>query len=123
MKNLIKKIFGKGDDPKIEMKFNADEIKPTFETLGIDIETIGFPMIDERKKTHPLDNFWIHFNNITIKPIKVGEKLAYRIGGNYSVQAQCNHKDESGIWTPGEVMKYAFEISSDEGKLKIIKTN
>jgi len=42
--NLIEKIFGKNNN-KSERMLSADEIKPLFESQGIDIEKIGFPFI------------------------------------------------------------------------------
>jgi hypothetical protein len=118
MKNLIHKIFPKLDSnkPKIKRVLNADEIKPIFEANGINIETIGFPCINERHYT-PLDSYWADFKDVNIIPVKVDNKVLTIITGQYVIQAKASYQDKSGGWHPGTPAIYPFKIQ--EGKLDL----
>ncbi len=119
MKNLIQKILGK-DKPKIRNTLNADEIKPIFEAVGINIETIGFPFINERHNT-PTYSYWTQFKKVNIKPIKINEEVSTIITGRYETQPKASYQDSGGGWHPGGISYYSFKIQ--EGKLNIRRHN
>lgn len=104
------------DKPKIETTFSADEIKPVFQSLGIDIETIGFPCMEDRHNI-PTMSYHTIFRDVKITPVKINEKVSTIITGKYETQAMANYQDSSGDWHPGYPSYYSFKIK--EGKLNI----
>lgn len=120
MKNLIN-IFRAKDKPEIKTTLSADEIKPIFEANGIDIETIGFPIIGAKNK-EVIQDYRIIFEEVNIKPAKIDGVISPIITGKYKTQAQVSYTDaEEGIWHPGGISYYSFKIQ--EGKLNIKRKN
>jgi len=119
MKNLIQKIFPKLWENKLNVvrTLSADEIKPIFQSLGIDVETIGFPDMNMRHATSGLERYYAHFEKVKIIPVKVNENISTIIMGKYQTQAQINSTDNYGNHTPGTPSRYSFKIQ--EGKLNL----
>lgn len=111
MKGLIQKILGIEDKPS----FTADEIKPLFQSLGINIETIGFPSIDHRNDLSGLSRYKTKFEEVKITPAKIDGAISTIITGKYETQAVINHIDKEGSNYPGAPCLYLFKIQ--EGKL------
>ena len=121
MKNLLKKIIGMKEKPKIETMLYADEIKPFFKSLGIDIEQIGFPHI-EKRNLPTIDGYFIIFNNVRAMPVKI-EGSNYPtiiVKGTYIMQAKSAIK-EGDKWYPGSQTAHYFEIKHGELNIEGIK--
>ena len=114
MTNLIQKLFGKKEKIPVRTRLSADEIKPLFESIGIDIENIGFPEIGNRYG-HPLDRYNINFDKVRVTPIAKNDTLQNIVTGDYLMRAQTSYKDSSGGWHPGTQVLYSFKI--EDGKL------
>lgn len=121
MKNIINKFFAREKNRlKVETTFSADEIKPIFESHGINIENIGFPCISERHYV-PDDAYFANFKNVKITPVKINGNISTIIEGKYIAQAKLSYQDSMGWWKPGNPMLYNFKIQ--EGKLNINRIN
>lgn len=126
MTNLLKKILGKQEKAEISTRMNADEIKPFFERLGIDIETIGFPGINTRHLI-PTERYWITFKNVRVFPIirnPDGERTPeIVINGDYEIQPMASYQDSSLGWHPGLPTLYSFRIEKGELNLTDLTEN
>ena len=112
----IKTVSKKAAQKKVSFTLSADEMKPFFEANGIDMETIGFPLMNNRSGI-PTDSYHTYFKNVKISPVKISEKFSTVITGKYETQAKASYQDESKYWHPGSPEHYSFKIQ--EGKLKI----
>jgi hypothetical protein len=119
MKNLLNIFKGK-DKPEIKNTLSADEIKPIFEAVGIDIEKIGFPVINTRHM-EPLERYIVRFEDVNIKPVKINEKPSIIITGKYRDRAMASYQDSEGSWHPGGTSHYTFKIQ--DGELNIKRKN
>ena len=87
MVNLLSKIFiNKKDKFPIVNEFSTEEIKPILETLGIDLDKIGFPHIQYRNSNFPSLSYQVSFNNIKITPVKINNEVSTIITGIYKIQ-------------------------------------
>lgn len=120
MINLLEKIFGKKDKTEVRTSLTADEIKPFFKAIGIDIEHIGFPDIESRHRI-PTERYNADFDKIKITPVYVNDTLKAIITGKYETWAMASSQDSAGDWHPGTTAKYSFRIKND--KLDIWRTN
>jgi len=113
MRNLLIKILRRERKPKVKTSFSADEIKPLFESLGIDIETIGFPGMETRHGPS-LDKYNIFFDKVKITPKKINDELKLTINGKYITRAQTSYRDNLGFWHPGIPSSYSFKIEDNK---------
>ena len=116
MVGLIQKIFGKNVELKRETKMDIDEIKPFFESQGIDMEEIGFPCIETRNYIS-IDRYKCSFDKVCVRPVKIDNQILNVLTGKYRIQAVANRRSSEGYWIPGSPIVYSFEIKS--GKLNI----
>ena len=87
MGSLIQKIFGKREENTERTQMSADEIKPFFDSLGVDIETVGFPGIDRRYEILP-GKYNVSFCDVKATPlVDEGNKLKVVIKGEYRTRA------------------------------------
>jgi hypothetical protein len=120
MRNLLRRLLGNFEEPEGEREFTADQIKPFFEANGINIETIGFPLIKTRNLC-PTESYWITFSDVQVTPLRVGKEIQIQITGNYRARARASYKHKDGHWRPGVPCEYKFQI--EDGKLNIRETN
>ena len=113
----LQNLFGKKEISRVETILSADEIEPIFKAHGIDMDRIGFPFIKLRKNIYPTEKFWISFDNVTIRPIKIQDEVKTIINGTYTAQACCSYQTEETGWLPGLPNKYYFKI--EDGKLEV----
>ena len=118
MKNLIQKLLGKKENIEVRTMLSADEIKPFFESIGVDIENIGFPDIETRHSI-PTMRYYTNFDNVRATPIEKNGTLKTIVTGDYIEQAMASYKDGSGNWHPGGLCLYSFRV--EEGKLNLKK--
>ena len=123
MRKILEKILNrmnkkKNRDNGIQTRLDADRIKPFFESLGIDIETIGFPNIRTRHDI-PTMRYWCTFDNVKATPLynKLEGKIKTVVTGNYTEQAQVSSNPRHGEYYPGGAVKYFFRI--DDNKLNL----
>ena len=116
MTNLINKLLGKSNQPKVDTTLSADEIKPILAQYGIDIETIGFSNIESRHDI-PTSRYNANFKDVKITPVKIDNKASIIISGKYWTQATIGFSDGRGTNLPGHPSLYSFEIQ--DGKLNI----
>ncbi len=121
MTNLVQKLLGKEKKPLIEKTLSADEIEPFFKTLGIDMDTIGFPSI-KYKNAIPMERYWIDFKDVKVIPVKVDYVVKIIVKGEYMMQPMVSRKDSRGNWYPGGISRYSFKIEDEELSLKKMKT-
>lgn len=98
---------------------SAEGIAPLFSQLGIDIFSIGFPLIEYINKS-PMERYNCWFKDVIIHPKNLGHNsITLLINGEYISQAVINRTDSHGNHFPGRPEAYKFFIQ--EGKLKIDK--
>ena len=111
---LIQKLFGRKKKSTIETILDADEAKPFFSLLGVNIETIGFPCMETRHLI-PTMKYWATFENVKAISVKTEGIVKTIISGVYHTQAMASGQDSSGYWHPGGVISRQFRI--EDGKL------
>jgi len=116
MKNLIQKLLGKKEDIEVRTRLSADKIKPFFESIGVDIENIGFPNIETRHSI-PTMSHYINFDNVRATPLEKNGTLKTIITGDYTEQAMASYQDKSFGWHPGSQFSYSFRI--EDGRLTL----
>ncbi|MBL7059279.1 hypothetical protein ISS08_02400 [Candidatus Pacearchaeota archaeon] len=116
---ILSNIFGKKE--KTRKRINLNEARDFFSGLGIDMDTIGFHSMANTKKTHPLEAYHAHFENLNANlKINSEDKAYILISGIYNAQAVASYQDKSFDWHPGTPATYVFQIKDGELTQKLI---
>ncbi|MBT4258157.1 hypothetical protein HOD88_03180 [archaeon] len=104
----LRKLLGR---EKVSTNLSVEEARPFFKGIGINMDTIGFPLISESEGSH-----FIAFDSINARPVVMDGECLTIIKGRYAVCPRNTNYDSFGV--PFSTTSYNFTIKGGKLNLK-----
>jgi hypothetical protein len=109
--NLLQRLVGPGIRSDSDTRLTYAEAYDFFERLGINVNTIGFPLMNVLPSGTPLERPLITFDKLNAVPVSSGGRLKIIITGEYVAKP-------SRIYFKDGHLFYGYSYSKKEGAVK-----